>query len=283
MRIRAYISLAIMVLLFTGVVLSWKSDDTKLVVAFLDIGQGDSIYIKSPSGLEMLVDAGPGREVLTSLSKVMRPFDRKIDVIVATHPDKDHIGGIPSVLNNYNTDLFIESGAKNENGVYDEVNRILDLPTHKNIIRKKAYRGQKIDLGSGVNFTIIYPNRDVSQLSTNDASIVGILEYGKHTILLTADAEYMTEYSILDDIPENITILKVGHHGSQTSTSYGLLEKITPEISVISAGENNSYGHPHKIVMDRLAEFKSIVYRTDIMGTIVLKSDGHNIEIVTQK
>mgnify|MGYP001611958293 CR=1 FL=1 len=284
MKLRAQISLVILssfAVLFLFVLFSGPSD--KLIVTFFDIGQGDSIYIKSPSGIEMLIDAGPDKKVLQRLGKQMKPFDRAIDIVLVTHPDKDHIGGIPGVLGAYSVSLFIDSGSINENGVYEETEKLVKEKLKEGLVRKTAFAGQRIDLGGGVVFTTLFPERDVSNLETNDASIVGLLTYGEHSVLLTGDAGLMTEYAILSQLPSDITVLKAGHHGSDSSTSFELLEKTTPQIAVLSLGENNSYGHPHKKVVDALSQFKVEMYRTDIQGSVSFISDGETFEIKTSK
>jgi competence protein ComEC len=280
-RTQAYISILLIfciILVLFAYQISRPSG--KLEVTFLDIGQGDSIYIKSPIGTEMLIDAGPDKTVLQRLGRQMAPFDRSIDVLLATHPDKDHIGGIPSVLSKYSVGLFIESGAENKNGVYDEVNKRI---VKKDVARVQAFKGQKIDLGAGVIFTILYPNQEVEGLDTNDASIVGLLTYGEHSLLLTGDAGYMVEARIIKDLSQDITVLKVGHHGSDSSTGFELLEKTTPEIAILSVGKNNSYGHPHRKVTDLLSQFKVSYYRTDESGSITMLSDGESYEIKTAR
>jgi competence protein ComEC len=252
---------------------------TELRVTFFDIGQGDAIYIKSPTGKEMIVDASVDNRILTKLGKTMTPFDRTIDVAVATHPDKDHIGGLPAVLDRYKVGMLLESGAASDNGVHDEMHRVAQL---KNIKVVSAFKGQRIELGGGAIATVLFPDRGVGGMETNDASIVILLTYGNQSFLLTGDAPISTEYSILAGVPE-LTVLKAGHHGSQTATSFELLEKSTPEYTVLSVGAQNSYGHPHKSVTDRLTEFRSAILRTDTMGDISFYTDGDSVRVVKQK
>jgi competence protein ComEC len=249
-----------------------------LRVTFFDIGQGDAIYIKSPSGAEMLVDGGADTLVLEKLGKYMSIFDRQISVVVATHPDKDHIGGLPSVLSRYDVGLLLESGAGSDNGVQDELDRIAEK---KNVQKKVAYSTQRIELGDGVVATVLYPNKSILGLETNDASIVLLLEYKNKNFLLTGDASIEIERDIIENIPE-LTVLKAGHHGSQTSTSFELLEKTTPEFVVISAGRNNSYGHPHTSVLKLINSFKSTVLRTDTDGDITFVTDGESLTVKRQ-
>ena len=283
-RLRAQIAILLITVLLGLIVFLVLSKPTdKLIVTFFDVGQGDSIYIKSPSGIEMLIDAGADKTVMQRLGRQMSPFDRNLDIVLVTHPDKDHIGGIPEVLKTYKVSLFIESGSVNENGVYEEVDKLVKEKQSSGLNRKTAFTNQKIDLGSGVLFTVLFPEGDVSELDPNDASIVGILTYGDHSILLTGDAGVLTEYAILEKLPNSITVLKAGHHGSDSSTSFGLLEKTTPKIAILSLGANNSYGHPHKKVIDILSQFKVESYRTDLQGSISFISDGETFKIKTTK
>ncbi len=278
-KARLLVVTSLIVLLCFGVYMLVSSRQTNILrVVFFDVGQGDSIYIKSPSGGELLVDGGGDKVVLSKLGKYMNLFDRSIDVVIATHPDKDHIGGLPSVLSRYNVGMLLESGAENDNGVNDEIRRVADS---KRVRRVSGFAGQKIDLGGGVLFTILYPNKSVVGLETNEASIVGLLSYGDKTFLLTGDAPVSTEYQVLSNL-SHLTVLKAGHHGSETSTSFELLEKTTPEITVLSVGAHNTYGHPHRKVTSLLEEFHSKIYRTDTHGDIVFETNGESITAVTQ-
>jgi competence protein ComEC len=277
-RIALTSSMLLLLCLFTYLAFTERATDT-LRVTFFDVGQGDAIYIKSPSGREMIVDASADTRILEKLGKTMSLFDRNIDVVVATHPDKDHIGGLPSLLSRYTVGMLLVSGATSDNGVHDEMHRVAKTKQVKVV---SAFKGQRIDLGGGAIATILFPNRDTTAMETNEASIVILLTYGSQSFLLTGDAPTSTEYSILDTLPE-ITVLKAGHHGSQTSTSFELLEKTTPEYTVLSVGANNSYGHPHTNVVDKLTEFRSTILRTDTMGDISLYTDGDSIQVVKQK
>ncbi len=183
---RRTLGLLCVVLAISAVLFVRANGMGRLEVYFLDIGQGDAIYIRTPSGNDMLVDAGRSVSVLRRLSGVMPWQDRHIDVIVETHPDADHIGGFPPILERYTVGAFIEPGIDSSNAIDDEVRRIL---SEKGIPSLIARRGMTIDFGYGATFSILFPDRDVSHLDDpNDASVIGRFAYGVTSIMLTGDA-----------------------------------------------------------------------------------------------
>lgn len=256
-------------------VLVYGIENEKILgVYVLDIGQGDATYIRTPAGNDMLIDGGPSQRVLEELASVMPWYDRTIDVVLATHPDKDHIGGLPHVLERYRVGVYIEPGIESENMIDDEVRRILD---EKNIETITARRGMRVNFGDGAYFDILYPDKDVSGLKdTNDASIVGRIQYGSTSIMFTGDASTRVEKNLVSVYGRALDsdILKVGHHGSNTSTDKSFVEVISPDVAVISVGKNNRYGHPKQAVLDTLEQFQVKTLRTDEEGTIMFVSDG---------
>ncbi len=244
-----------------------------LTVAFLDVGQGDAIFIEAPNGNQALIDGGKNARVLRELGSVMSFYDRSIDVVIATHPDQDHTGGLLDVLSAYSASLIIESGVTADTGVAKEFETAVQ---EKNIKKILARRGMKIFLDDKVYLLIVFPDRDVSGMDTNDASIVVKLVYEDTSFLLTGDSPIKIEtyLAAIDGKGLESNVLKVGHHGSKTSTSELFLGFVSPEVSIISLGASNPYGHPHKEVLDRLSRFGSVILRTDEQGTIVIKSDG---------
>lgn len=252
-----------------------------LKVAFLDIGQGDSIYVEAPNGRQMLVDGGPsGSVLLNRLAKVMPYGDKSIDVLLATHADADHIGGLASALDKFEVTHIFENGASSKTKTFQNLdNKITEHKVDKVIARK----GMKIvlDQEKGVYFDILFPDRDVSGFKeTNDGSIVGKLVYGDECFMLTGDATVYTENLIMQtEGSENLhcQVLKLGHHGSHTSSSELWLEKVHPDVAIISAGKNNRYGHPHKEVLDRLNILQIPYLSTIDKGTIIFKTDGVRI------
>ncbi len=271
--------LIIFLVLFCAVIFIFislfQSENHKyLTFATLDIGQGDGLFIESPSGAQVLFDAGPVHKILSPLSRVMPFYDKKINAIVITNPDADHIGGFVDVLKNYEVEYAIEPGTFNPSKTYVEVERLIAEHHVKRII---ARRGMRLDLGKGANIDILFPDRDVSTWETNDGSIVGRLFYGKNSVMLTGDATQKTERIILsENSPAQLKsdILKVGHHGSHTSSSREFVQAVSPSYAVISDGKGNKYGHPHKETLDTLNSFNIKILRTDLLGTIIFKSNG---------
>jgi competence protein ComEC len=252
-----------------------------LTVAFLDIGQGDSIYIESPSGKQMLVDGGPDASVVRRLSDVMPFFDRSIDVVLATHPDKDHIGGLPAVLSRYRVAYVIDTGATSNtktSQAYVEARDAEIVGTRAEPAQYvTAQRGIVVDFHDGAYARIVYPDADVTKVSdTNSGSIILQVVYGSTTVMLTGDAPQRVEkYVVMLDGKElHSTILKAGHHGSKTSSAPEFVNVVSPDYTIISAGAHNSYGHPHKEVMDLFASLHIPTLATYDLGTTVFESDG---------
>lgn len=248
-----------------------------LTVAFLDVGQGDAVYIEAPNGNQMLYDAGPpSGAVLRALSDVMPFYDRSIDVAVFSHPDMDHIGGFVDVFDRYKVDVMLESGASSTNGIYDEAERA--IATH-HLTRIIARRGMNIDLGGGVAADILYPDHDMTNAETNSASIVMRIHYGSTSFLLSGDLPIKQENYVVGLSGEELhaQVLKLGHHGSHTSSGELWLESVHPDIAVASAGLNNRYGHPHKDTLMRLDSLNIPYLITFKEGTISFESDGRSV------
>jgi competence protein ComEC len=253
--------------------LDFHSTPKGLTFAMLDIGQGDAFFIESPMGTQVLVDAGPARKILGPLRRVMSPFDRHIDAIIITNPDADHISGFLDVLKRYKVDQVFEPGTKNDSRTYQNLETEIK---NKNISNVLAKKGMRLDLGGGVVIDILFPDRDVSAFSVNDGSIVAKLQYGKTSILLTGDATAKTEKIILDDFTQKSlasTVLKVGHHGSRTSSSIPFVQAVSPTYAFISDGKDNKYGHPHQETLDTLTSVGAKIFRTDLFGTVIMKCD----------
>ena len=241
-----------------------------LKVSFLDVGQGDAIYIEAPNGHQMIIDGGPPGSLLPALSEVMSFSDRSIDVIVVTNPDQDHFAGFIDLLDSYEVGVVIESGTFNKSKIYG---RLENLITEKKIPKIIARSGMKVDLGSGAHFDVLFPDRDVSAWDPNDGSIISRLDYGETSIMLTGDSTKKTESYILNEEFKS-DILKVGHHGPRTSTGEEFVGKVKPEYAIISDGRDNKYGHPHQETLDTLNNFGIKILRTDLAGTIIFESDG---------
>lgn len=270
-----FLGLLILVTGFVWYAVFAESRDGLLVV-FLDVGQGDAIFIEAPNGNQVLIDGGPNKAVLRQLSKIMPFYDRSIDMIIESHPDSDHINGLVEVLRRYKVGLVMESGVVNDNQAYKSIQEIIE---EKGIQKVLARRGTRINFGDGIYMDIMFPDRDVSGLETNMASVVARLVYRESEFLFTGDSPRSIEQYLVSIGKENLQsdILKISHHGSDTSTSEMFLGYVDPEYAVISVGKDNKYGHPRQEVLDLLNQFDVKILRTDESGTIKIKSDGENI------
>lgn len=253
-------------------------DDEALSITFLDVGQGDSILIESPSGADVLIDAGRDRSALRELGKTMGPLDRTIDAVIATHPDADHIGGMPAVLERYRVRSFVTSGVESDtNPSLALEGAVLEEESVKRVV---ARRGDRIHFGDGAYADVLFPDREVPTVEANTGSIVLRLVYGDTSFLLTGDAPDEIE-NWLVFLEDNLKsdVLKAGHHGSRTSTSQAFLDAVDPEIVVVSAGKGNSYGHPHQEVVERIVASGARLLSTAQEGTIRLESDGTTVRL----
>ena len=254
-----------------------------LRVNFFDVGQGDAIFIESPSGNQILIDGGPDNSVLSKLGETMPFWDRSIDLVILTHPHADHLDGLVEVLKRYDVETVLESGVNHTIPEYAEWHEFLKEKNVKVII---AEAGQRIRLGSAAYLDVLTPFEDFigkSPKDIHDATIISKLSYGATTLLFTGDAERSLEYQLLYSGADiDADILKVGHHGSKTSSADGFLGAVSPEIAVISAGRKNRYGHPHQDVLDRLRNLGISIFRTDTDGDIEMVSDGNGYRMIVE-
>lgn len=254
--------------------LDWQNSQKFLTVAMLNVGQGDAIFIESSSGAQVLFDAGSPRKILGPLTRVMPPLDQTIDAVIITNPDADHIGGLAEVLKNYKVGFVMEPGTQNSSKIFQNLKVEIENRKIPDIL---AQKGMRLNLGGGTVIDILFPDQDVAMWTTNDGSVVARLSYGDTSVMLMGDATSKTEKLILGKIPAarlESDILKVGHHGSRSSTSLAFVKVIAPDYALISAGRENRYGHPHEEVLETLASLGAEIFRTDLLGTIVMKSDG---------
>lgn len=275
-KFRLYILLLLLLAAALAIYAASKETRGELTVAFLDVGQGDAVFIEAPGGNQMLIDGGPNKSVLRELSKVMPFYDRSIDAVLMTHPDADHIGGLPDVMDRYEVGLLLESGVESDSAVYEETELKIE---RLKIKRLEVRRGMIVDLGQGTYLEILFPDRDPQGMETNAASIVARLVYGQSEFLLTGDSPQSIENYLVDAEGAFLQsdVLKVGHHGSKTSSSAEFVSAVSPEYAVISVGEDNRYGHPNQETLDVLSNINIKILRTDEQGRIVFKSDGINL------
>lgn len=244
--------------------------DKSLRVSFYDIGQGDAVFIETPENYQILIDGGPGPNILRKLGRDMMFWDKTIDLVIATHPDADHIGGLIDVLERYNVKNILIAPKIDKDTIIFK--RFYDTIWNEGAKLYLASAGQSF---SDINFKVLYPfefSTDEPLKDFNDISIVNLLEYKGQKILFTADATVKVENMLLEKYPSlNINILKVGHHGSKTSSDFNFLKKISPNLAIIQVGENNRYKHPHKNVIDRFYNLGIPVWRTDINKDLYLQ------------
>ncbi|MBU4030679.1 MBL fold metallo-hydrolase [Patescibacteria group bacterium] len=272
-------------ILLVGTIFVWSAvfsltADDILEVHFFDVGQGDSIFIETPFQKQVLIDGGPDKTVLEKLNQTMPFYDRKIDLLILTHPDADHITGLVDVLEYYQVGHILTSGFETDTAVYKKWRELID---EKNIPLTIAQAGQKIILSEGIVLEILWPEQPlVDAKSVNNASVVSRLIYRQTEFLLTGDIEKKIE-NILIERNTNLEsdILKVPHHGSKTSSSYNFIKAVNPKISVISVGENNRYKHPNQEVLDILKN--AFISRTDKNGDITILTNGELFEVKTER
>lgn len=258
--------------------------DGNLQVVFLDVGQGDSAFIETSQGSQILIDGGPNQnKVLEELAKQTPFWDRSIDLVILTHPEYDHLNGLLGILARYKVANVLWNGVLTTKTLSQDWQKALAGEGAKIII---AQQGQKVKIGE-TNLLVLNPKEDLAgktmDSGLNETSVVVKLSYDRIDFLFTGDIAKKTENLLAGECPAigdcflQSEVLKVGHHGSKTSTNQLFLEKVMPQMAVISVGENNLYGHPNSETLQRLREFGIKVVRTDELGNIKISSDGQNI------
>ncbi len=243
-----------------------RSDSQKLKVVFLNVGQGDAILISQGSN-QILIDGGPNEQVLMDeLGKYVPFWDRKIELMIATHPDQDHISGLIAVAKNYQVGAFMDPDIVDNTPAYQQLKKVI---REKNIPEITALSGEKIKM-NGAEMDILHPDAGEIFADTNSASVVAKLVFGKNSFLFTGDLPNEKEAELIAEEKDlSAEVLKVGHHGSRHSTSEEFLDAVKPQDAVISVGKHNMYGHPTKEVLDRLQAKGIRIFRTDQSGDMV--------------
>ncbi len=254
-------------------------NDGKLSVYFLDVGQGDSTLVLF-SDKSILIDAGEAEMGDRVVSDLKALGVSRIDLLVATHPHSDHIGGMQKVLAAFPVGQVLDSGLPHTSSAYEHFLETID---RKNIPYRVAEQGQTIDIDPALTIFVLSPPKQHFGDDPNTNSVVLRISYGTVAFLLAGDMGGESENALVrSGYPLDSRILKVGHHGSYSSTSSSFLERVRPETAIIMVGRDNPYGHPHKQTLDLLEEYGVSVYRTDIDGTIVIRSDGMSYSVKTE-
>ena len=267
--------------------------DGHLKIIHCDVGQGDGAYIRFPDGRDMVVDGGPNDAIINCLSKYMPFWDRHIDIILLTHPQKDHMQGLLTVLDRYDVGYVVRSDVQNNTDGYTQLLRIIEK---KKIPVKLVTAGDRVVVGNAI-VTILWPTADqitrmkspiasqtgslggvlgVSTGDLNDGSVVFWLQYGTFDEIFTGDADTRIEKNYLGTplSPDGIEVLKVPHHGSKTGMSETYISWLKPKLAVISVGKN-SYGHPADSILALLDRYGVKIVRTDRNGDVEIVSDGN--------
>lgn len=259
-----------------------------LTVSFLNIGQGDSIFIRAPSGRTVLIDGGPDDSVLRELAEEMPWYSHSIDVVIATHPDADHISGLIDVLERYQVSYILQSSVLGDTPIWDSLETAIDADQKAGARVVTALRGQVIDLGSTGSpqaahayLEVLSPDRVVPHVATNEGCVVTRVVYGATSFLLPCDAPSDIEQYLvyLDGTNLQSTVLKAGHHGSAYSSSPVFVGFVEPQYAVYSRGCNNKYGFPATSTVATFKRFGIPTLDTCIDGTVTFTSDGTTVSL----
>ena len=273
------------VLIIAVVLVYWytlqpKISDNNLKVYFIDTGQSDCVLIETPNGSFVLIDSGNNGD-----EDIIRNFlnDKKVKEIecaIFTHPHADHIGGGYEIINEYSTKRVLMPDVSANTATYK---KLIDEVSLQQITLNRIAVGYNFIIDS-VSFNVFSPKEAGYGSNLNEYSIVCRVDYGDTSFLFTGDAEAKNEQEMLDaGFDLDVDVLKVGHHGSSTSSSLIFLQAVTPEYAVILCGTNNKYGHPHYETLSNLNEVSAVIYRTDINGTITISTDGNTINVILEK
>jgi competence protein ComEC len=261
----------------TAVVLWVKQPaDGQFRLVALDVGQGDAILLQTPDGSDVLIDGGPDDRVVERLAQYLPPSDRTIELVVLTHPDLDHVGGLPAVAKHFRIERILETAVRSSS----RADRVWEAALEaQHVVRLEATGSQVITIG-GVALTVLWPPADTPADAEprNDTSVVLHVRYGEIDVLLTGDISAEVEQRLVaTGVLPDVDVLKVPHHGSISSSSEEFLDALQPEYAVISVGQNNQFGHPHPVVLRRFQQRGIEIWRTDVEGDVVMVSDGEKI------
>ena len=251
-----------------------EAETKTMSVHFINVGQGDSTLIQLPNGENMLIDAGTSSAGKTVTKYLKAQKIKKIDYLIATHPHDDHIGGLPAVIKDYEIGAIYAPRAVASTKSYEN---FLKAVQNKGLSINTAKAGTDIIKEKDLKISILAPAKS-TYTDLNNYSIVLKITYGKTSFLFMGDAEQLIEKEIKANLVK-ANVIKIGHHGSTSSTSAAFLKSVSPQSAVISCGKKNSYGHPAQQTLDTLANAGAAIYRTDKVGNIVFTSDGTRLSV----
>lgn len=266
-----------------GVGDAWLKLPSSLELHVLDVGQGDAILLRTAEGQNILVDGGPGQTVLEELGEVLSPFDRRLDLVILTHPHEDHVAGLVPVLQRFEVDEVLLSAPEYNNQAYEALMKEI---AERKIPYSFADDGRDFQFGE-VKLDVLFPFEPftgVEMENVNNASPVIKVVWEEVEILLTGDAEQEVEAALLAAGADlSADIIKAGHHGSRSSSTAAFLEAVDAELMLISCGMGNDYGHPHEETLETAADLNMEVRRTDLEGRISMIFNQNSYELKTEK
>lgn len=270
-------SLIVLSLLIMGGCTDSIDSSTDLELHFIDVGQGDSTFIKTPGGYTMLIDAGDNSHGSDVVNYIKDLGVKKIDILVGTHPDADHIGGIDNVIDSFEVGEFYMPKKTHDTKTYEDV---LKAAKNKGLKIKSAVADKIIAFDPSTKAVFLSPENQTYS-DNNSYSAVIKLTYGQNSFLLTGDTEKENEAKMMDKygISLQSDLIKLAHHGSSTSNTSEFLDAVNPQLAVASCGYKNKYSHPHKEVLQYLEDNDIPIYRTDEQGNIIVYSDGQELSI----
>lgn len=289
-QLRMFVSILAVVLMLSGCALELelgspadtsrgsRQNEGRLRVIFLDVGQGASQLLISPSGKTMLIDAGNNDREQAMLDYLKEYGVNRLDIVIGTHPDADHIGGLDRVIDHVDIGEIYMPKIQANTKTFESL--LLSIK-NKGLKVKTAKAGLVLEWDEDVQVTMVAPVQTYDD--KNNMSAVVKVVYGNTSYLLTGDAERQSEKDMIESGADlQADVMLIGHHGSKSSTTLSFLKKVAPQYGVIQVGENN-YGHPTSTVLDRLSKQGIEVYRNDLHGTVEIASDGHTYRITTER
>lgn len=268
MRNKIFLSILIIISLLIGC-----DKKSLLSIHMIDVGQGDSILVQTPTNKNILIDGGDEDSENIIISYLRQKRIKTIDIIIATHPDSDHIGSLDNIIKKFNVNSIYMPEQSTDSEAYQN---LINSCTDKNLSIQHLYKNDVLNIDNNINIYVLGPS--YIQEESNLNSIVFKLTFNDNSFLFMGDAEEENEKEILHSFKlNNINFIKIGHHGSNSSSSLEFIKKISPDIAAISCGYKNQYGHPHREVINNLKQNHVSIYRTDRIGDIVFYSDGEII------
>ncbi|EIF6295665.1 MBL fold metallo-hydrolase [Clostridium perfringens] len=248
--------------------------DSKLMISYMDVGQGDAAYIKV-NGNDILIDAGPRSNSKELLEQLKAKNIDDFELVIATHPHEDHIGGMVDVFKEYEVKAFYSPKITHTTKTYEN---LVKAVKDEGLKTKELKGGMVIDLGEGAKFEVFTPQKSEYE-ELNDYSPIMKLNFGDTSYLFTGDAEKLAEEEALAKYKTSLDsdVIKFGHHGSSSSSSNAFIEAVSPKYGIISCAKDNKYGHPHRETLDIIKKYNIKTFRTDTDGEIILTSDGKSI------